>query len=274
MSPQTQTLDVRGMEITLHRAGRGEPVLYLHSASAEARSWPAALDPLAAQYDVVAPVHPGFPGSGGLERIADITDLVLHYVDLLDRLGWRRAHLVGSSLGGWIAAELAALYPERAASSVLAGAAGLWLDEAPMAEVFGVAPGQLAERLFFDQQHPVARMMHAAGETLWDVPPEEVLLAFYQASQATAKVAWNPYFHDPRLEGRLSRITAPTLVLWGAEDRFIPSAYGERYRERIAGAVLRTIPACGHLPVIEQPDTFAREVLGFLTAHRIDASIH
>jgi pimeloyl-ACP methyl ester carboxylesterase len=268
MGASTQTVDVRGIEITLHRGGQGDPLLYLHSASAEATTWNDAFERLAARFDVLAPVHPGFPGSGGLDRIQQVGDLVLHYVDLLNVLAVRRAHVVGSSLGGWIAAELASLYPERVGTLVLAGAAGLWIEGAPIEEVFGIMPGQLAERLFHDQQHPVAQMLHAAGETAFDTPPpEEVLLAFHQATEATARVAWNPYFHNPSLERRLDRIGAPTLVLWGAEDALIPKAHAERYRDRIAGAELRTIDPCGHLPVIERPDAFAAAVLAFLGKH-------
>ena len=262
---------VGGIEVSVQRGGRGEPLLYLHSASAESSSWNAAFAALADRYEVIAPAHPGFPGSGGLDRIDGIQDLVLHYVEMLDGLGLRSVHLVGSSLGGWIAAEIASLYPERAGSLVLAGAAGLWLDEAPMREVFGIPPGELAERLFHDQQHPIAQMLHAAGETTWAVPPDDVLLAFYESAAATARIAWNPYFHNPSLPGRLGRIGAPTLILWGGGDQLIPLAHGERYRDLIRGAELRTIPACGHLPAIERPEAFAAEVVAFLGRHPLPA---
>ena len=272
MSVTTEKRTVRGIEITLHRGGHGEPLLYLHSASAEATLWGEAFERLAQRYDVIVPVHPGFPGSGGLDRIQNVGDLVLHYVDLLDVLRIRRAHVVGSSLGGWIAAELASLYPERIGGLVLVGAAGLWIEGAPIAEVFGVLPGELAERLFHDQQHPVAQMLHAAGASALDAPlPEDVLLAFHQSTEATARVAWNPYFHNPALERRLDRISAPTLALWGAEDKLVPRAHAERYRDRIAGAAVQTIPRCGHLPVLEQPEAFAHDVVGFLTRHPLPA---
>lgn len=271
MTAASETLDVRGIEIMLHRAGRGEPLLYLHSASAEAGAWGEAFERLAQRYDVIVPVHPGFPGSGGLDRIRNVGDLVLHYVDLLNVLRVQPPHVVGSSLGGWIAAELASLYPERIGSLSLVGAAGLWVEGAPIAEVFGVLPGQLAERLFFDQRHPLAQMLHAAGESAFDTPPpEEILLAFHQSTEATARVAWNPYFHNPALERRLDRVTAPTLVLWGGEDQLIPRAHAERYHARIRAAVLRTIPQCGHLPAIERPDQFADEVMAFLAAHPLN----
>lgn len=267
----TEVIDVRGIETTVHRGGQGEPLLYLHSASNEAAVWNEAFELLSKRFEVIVPVHPGFPGSGGLERIQAVGDVVLHYVDLLNTLRLDDVHVVGSSLGGWIGVELASLYPERVANLVMTGAAGLWIDGAPIAEVFGILPGQLAERLFHDQQHPVAQMLHAAGETVFDTPPpEEILIAFHQSSEATARIAWNPYFHNPALERRLDRVSAPTLVLWGAEDTLIPLAHAERYRERIAGALLRTIPNCGHLPVIEQPQAFAQEVLAFLEAHPLN----
>lgn len=273
MTGRTEEVRVRGSAISLQLGGEGEPLLYLHSASAESSTWGPAHEALAEQYALFAPVHPGFPGSGGLERVHGISDLVLHYVDLLDRFGLRRVHVVGSSLGGWIAVELASLYPERVGALVLAGASGLWLDEAPMQEVFGVPPGELAERLFHDQQHPVAQMLHAAGETSWaEPPPDDVLLAFHQSTAATARIAWNPYFHDPSLPGRLDRVSAPTLVLWGADDRLIPIAHGERYRASIRGATLKTISRCGHLPVLERPEEFAREVTAFLRAHPLPRS--
>jgi pimeloyl-ACP methyl ester carboxylesterase len=85
-----------------------------------------------------------------------------------------------------------------------------------------------------------------------------------KAMEATAKVGWNPYLHDPKLEGRLGRVTAPTLVLWGRQDGLVPLAYGERWRDRIAGARLEVIEECGHLPPVERPVEFADAVLRFL----------
>lgn len=265
MSATQFKLDVRGIETSVQRGGRGEPLLYLHSASAESSSWNEAFEGLAKKLDVIAPVHPGFPGSGGLQRINGIADLVLHCVDLMNALSLPCAHIVGSSLGGWIGAEIASLYPERVSSLVLVDAAGLWLDEAPMLEVFGLLPGDLAERLFYDQQHPIAQMLHQMGE-METPPPDDVLLSFYESTAAAARIAWNPYFHDPALERRLDRIIAPTLVLWGAEDGLIPRQHGERYRDRIRDAKLRLIDECGHLPVLEKPRALVDEVTKFIEA--------
>jgi pimeloyl-ACP methyl ester carboxylesterase len=114
-------------------------------------------------------------------------------------------------------------------------------------------------------------MLHVMGEMGWqNPPPEEVLLAFYESTAAAARIAWNPYFHNPALERRLDRISAPTLVLWGAEDRLIPRRHGERYRDRIKDAQLRTIAHCGHLPVLEKPQELVEEVTKFVEGLRTE----
>jgi pimeloyl-ACP methyl ester carboxylesterase len=227
--------------------------------------WLPLFDQLAQHFTVYQPLHPGFGRSGGLEKIDGIEDLVLHYVDVLAALGPHAGpvHVVGSSFGGWIAVELAQRYPYVVRRLVLVGAAGLWLDDAPMAEMFAPAPPELAKLLFFDQRHPLA----VAMTSITDVSqlPEDVVLPLFKAMEALAKVAWNPYFHNPKLERRLDHITAPTLVLWGGQDRLIPLAHGERYAACIPGARLSVVEACGHLPVLEQPDETCALILQFLT---------
>ena len=264
---------VRGIEVTLHSGGSGEPLVYLHSASGEAASWIAPLEALATRFHVYAPVHPGFPGSRGIERIDHIQDLALHYVDLLNDLELERAHLVGSSLGGWIAAEVASLWPERVATLTLVDSAGLWLDEAPPEEIFGVKGDVLAERLFHDQSNPVAQMLRASVNARPEDLPEEFLVGFFQSTEATARVAWNPYLHNPALAARLDRVTSPALVVWGENDRLIPLAYAKRFRDLLThaagGARLVTLPRCGHLPVLEQPEALVREIYAFVEQHPI-----
>ena len=171
--------------------------------------------------------------------------------------------VVGASFGGWIAAEIAALYPERVERLVLVDALGLWIDAAPIGELFGSTPPELAEMLFHDQDHPLAQMLRAMT-SIADVP-EDFAHAQLKALEAAAKVGWNPYMHDPKLEVRLRRVTAPTLVVWGREDRLVPLVYGERYRDRIPGARLEVLPRCGHLPAIERPAELAEVALDFLS---------
>ena len=138
------------------------------------------------------------------------------------------------------------------------------MDAAPIGELFGSTPPELARMIFHDQQHPIAQMMHAM--TNLSEVPEDFAYAQLKALEAAARVGWNPYLHDPKLERRLGRVTAPTLVLWGRQDGLVPLVYGERYRDRIPGARLEVIERCGHLPPIERPAEFAARTLGFLSA--------
>ena len=261
--PDRRMLEVAGKQVRLLVGGSGPPLLYLHGLGGDVE-WLEAHERLAARYSVHLPAHPGFAESTGVEQVDDVFDDVLHYVDLLDTLGLRRVPVVGSSLGGWLAAELAALYPERVERLVLVDAVGLWIDAAPIKELFGSTPPELAAMLYHDQTHPIAQMMRAIT-SIADIP-EEVALPQLRALEAGARIGWNPYLHDPKLEGRLRRVTAPTLVLWGAQDGLVPRVYGERYRDRIKGARLEVIDRCGHLPAIERPEAFAEKVLGFLGA--------
>ena len=118
--------------------------------------------------------------------------------------------------------------------------------------------------IFHDQEHPLAQMMRAMTPTAIAEVPEAFAYAQLKALEASAKIGWNPYLHDPKLERRLRRVRARTLVLWGRQDGLVPLVYGERYRARIPGAVLEVLDRCGHLPPIERPAEFAEAVLRFL----------
>jgi pimeloyl-ACP methyl ester carboxylesterase len=166
---------------------------------------------------------------------------------------------MGTSLGGWIAAEIAALYPKRVAKLVLVDAVGIRIDETPIREMFGTQPADLAKMLFYDQDFPIAAMMRAFDPK---VPlPEEILLPQMKAMEAAAKIGWNPYLHDPKLEPRLCRVTAPTLVVWGKQDGLVPLAYAEKWKRLIKDARVEVIDRCGHLPSLERPDALA-EIAG------------
>jgi pimeloyl-ACP methyl ester carboxylesterase len=263
MSHTTEMLDVRGAPVELRRAGTGPCVLYLHSGIGDV-DWLPVFDQLAEHCTVYHPSHPGFGKSGGLERIDDIDDLVLHYVDVITSLGLhaQSLNLVGSSFGGWVAAEISQRYPQLVQRLVIIDAAGLWIEGAPIGEMFGESPQELSKLLFRNQQHPVALAM--ASITDVSQLPEEVILPQFKAMEAMAKVAWNPYFHNPKLERRLDRIVASTLIVWGGQDRLIPLAHGERYAARIPAARLEVIEDCGHFPVLEQPEAVYRLLVDFL----------
>lgn len=245
-----QTVDVRGRGTHVLRKGSGRPLLYLHSATGE--TWWTDLDEdLARDFDVIHPAHPGYEGTS-LAGIEDVHDLAFHTLDLLDALALDRVAVVGSSLGGWLAAEMALIAGDRIDAMVLVDAAGLG---APALDMWANKPAELADALFADQSHFLAQLLKAIDLSQPQAP--EILMPLLEAQEAAARLGWNPYMHDPKLAGRLHRVRARTLVVWGEADRFIPLAQGEEYARLIPGARLEIIPGCGHLPALERPDALA-----------------
>jgi pimeloyl-ACP methyl ester carboxylesterase len=145
---------------------------------------------------------------------------------------------------------------------VLLDAAGLHVPDAPVVDMWARRPPELADLMFADTSQPVYMMMQSFQPD--SPPPAEVLIPFYQAQHATARVAWNPYLHNPKLPGRLHRVSCPTLVVWGERDGLIPPPHGERYAELIPGARLERMADTGHLPAVERPTELAAILRGFL----------
>jgi pimeloyl-ACP methyl ester carboxylesterase len=271
MMLQESYVDAPIGKIQLFRAGEGPPVVYLHSAGGEAAGL-AALESLADRFDVIAPVFPGYGESEGIDDIDGMEDAVFHLLDLWDLLELDAPAVLGLSLGGWMALELATRYPEKVGSLVLVNPVGLHLDDAPIQEMFGRPPNELAEMLFVDQSHPVAQMMHAMAEFQGDVGkqvdiPLEVVLPVWKSLGATAKLGWDPYLHNPKLRGRLRRITAPTLVVAGAQDGLVPLAHAQTYAKEIPGARLEVIEGAAHWLPFEKPDELTALVSDFAARH-------
>ena len=163
MKESTVTVRDGLFDIKLRTDGSGEPLLFLHGAGG-LRGWDPFLADLAGRYTVYAPAHPGFESSSGLEHVDDVLDLVVYYNDLLDALNIESMHVVGHSMGGMIAAELAALSPHRVRRLVLANPVGLWLENHPVADFFAMTPDQLGIALWHDPQSEVAQAMMAVPE--------------------------------------------------------------------------------------------------------------
>lgn len=264
----TERIDTRVGAVEVQRGGDGPQVVYLHSAQGEGQSL-VFLERLADEHSVVAPMFPGFGESEGLEHIDDMDDAVFHLLDLWDRLELDAPCVVGLSLGGWMGVEMATRYPERVGALVLVNPAGLYLPGHEINDIFGRSPGALAEDIFYDQTHPVAQMMHALNELTADVGkrieiPFEVVKPVATTLAATAKLGWDPYLHNPKIPKRLWRITCPTLVVHGAEDKLIPPAHCAYYAEHIAGARQEHVPEAGHMLPWERPDDLAALVASFL----------
>ena len=265
-TPAEEFLEVPGGRVHMFRAGQGEPLLFLHAAGG-AGAWLDFHRMLAeGGYDVIAPDHPGFGKSDDFPEVEAMDDLVYHYLDLLDALGLERAHVVGASFGGWIAAELAVAAPHRTGSLALLSAAGLRLPEHPVPDIFLMPPAELVATLF---HNPPPAPAPAASAAL-DI---DAVLAAYRDATALARFSWVPFLSNPKLERRLRRITAPTLVVAPSDDRLIPVAHAQRYASRITGARFAEVPDCGHAMYFERPAEFADVVLGFLARNGLSNGV-
>ncbi len=183
-------------------------------------------------------------------------DLAYFYDALMDRLELRSAIVMGTSFGGWIAAELAVLAPHRIDRLVLVDAIGLRVKESPIGDLFAMDPPEMMGALFHDPQ-VAARLF--AGK-----PDVELLVRFHHDEASFARYAWHPFCCNPKLARRLHRITAPTLVLWGEHDRVVPLAHGRRYAELIPNARLEIVPHAAHAVLMERPDAAADAIRRFL----------
>ena len=239
-------------------AGRGAPVVYFHSFHDREPFLPF-LERLAERFTVYAPLHPGTGGSTGVETLDDLGDLTLAYDELLDALDLASAHLVGHFFGAMVAAEVAAVFPGRAARLVLISPLGLWRDDAPSADVATLPPDDLMRAMWADPDSEAARRWAAE-------PADEAAMAAWQIESiqrraAMAKFVWP--IPDKGLRRRLHRVAAPTLVVWGDADRVNPLPYAEEWQHRIKGAAL-SLRRGGHMIHHEAPEAVASAVAEFL----------
>lgn len=258
LGPERPTIEVL-------EAGDGPPLLFLHGAGG-IPVWEGVLPLLARRYHVHAPLLPGYGQSTGLDLLDDQLALFLHGFDVLEALGLERPYVVGESMGGWMAAEMAALRPKEIGRLALAAPVGLWRDEAPVPDMFGMMTHELVPYLFHDPDCPPAQRMLGIQALLSDRDDRteeqvEFLLALARGFRTAAKFLFPIPEHG--LEKRLGRITAPTLIVWGTGDRFVQPLYARIFADAIPGARLALIEAAGHLVGLERPEPYAEAVIGW-----------
>jgi pimeloyl-ACP methyl ester carboxylesterase len=258
MTSRSFLLDVAGghRRIRVFEAGdgAGKPLVFLHGAGGVAEDSPLLAALAARHWHVFAPLLPGYGDSEGGETLPDMLAVTLHSFDVIDALGLDRPVLVGHSMGGMIAAEMAAVAPREVERLGLIAPAGLWLDDDPIPDLFAKLPHELPALLFHDPA--LGERVMAPGGDLDDPKFLEPFL-IRNARQLTMASKLLFPIPDRGLAERLYRIRARTIIVWGADDRFIPPAYGKAFRRGIAGAELVTVPQAGHMAIIEQPEAAA-----------------
>ena len=257
----SRTIQTRkGIQSEVREAGSGAPLVYLHGAGGLLAQEPL-LERLAERYHIYAPVWPGYGAEPTEDLIEDMLDFTLHGWDVIEALKLERPHLAGHSMGGMIAAEMAVLNPRGLDRLVLIDAAGLWLDEHPIPDIFSIMPFQLPGLLFHDPKQGEAILTGGV-----DFSDSQALTNFMVGNARRLGTAGKILFPIPnrRLSKRLYRLTNPTLVIWGDDDRLIAPVYAGRWLELVPQATKAMIAAAGHMAPYEQPEAVADAILAFL----------
>jgi pimeloyl-ACP methyl ester carboxylesterase len=264
---ETRTIETRrGIKSSVRVAGPsgGRAVVYLHGAGGLLPQEPV-LERLAARFRVYAPVWPGYETYATEDALEDMQDFALHGWDVVEALGIEEPPiLVGHSMGGMIAAEMACCAPSpsrQVRRLVLLSAAGLWMDEHPIPDLFGTTPFELPALLFHD---PAAGAKLLTGG--FDFSNMDALKEFLIGNARRLGTAGKILFPIPnrRVSKRLYRMTAPALVVWGESDKLMPPVYAERWRELLPDARVVRVPGAGHMLPYEQPAAVADAVEQFL----------
>jgi pimeloyl-ACP methyl ester carboxylesterase len=256
---QRRSIAIAGVELDLFEDGNGPPLLFLHSAQGFAPEHPY-VPRLSADRRLIAPSHPGFGKSSLPDWIDAIDDIAYIYLELLDRLNLKQLDVIGCSVGGWIAAELATKSPASVRKLVLVGPVGVKtgpIDRLDIPDIFAIPQSEMERLLFHDPER-----MRVDPSRLTD----EQLAISVRNRETLALLSWEPYMHNPKLLHRLHRVTAPTLFLRGESDGLVSADYLAAYARLMPNASTDMIVAAGHAPQMEQPEAFTKKVLAFLGA--------
>ncbi len=254
----TTTLIMAGsgsVDVTFDERGQGRPFLLLHGGGGPLTvAGFAELLAVRGGARVFTPTHPGFGGTPRPDGLTSIPGLATLYRDLLDQLDLHDVTVIGNSIGGWIAAELAVLGSPRITSIVLVDAVGIEVEGHPVTDIFPLSLDELSKLSYHD---PGAFRIDPTAMT-------EAQRAGLAANRAAlALYGGQPPKTDPTLRDRLGQIALPALVLWGDSDQIVDPDYGRAFAAAIPGARFQLLPATGHLPQIETPEQLLRAIRDF-----------
>lgn len=258
--PAERQVVVGGHPHRILESGSGDPLVFFAGVGGLPR-WIPFLEKLAATRRVIVPSLPGFPGASEFRHLDEYYDWVMAALELLERLGVEPVDLIGSSVGGALAAELAAVAPQRIRRLVLVAPFGIYDDRDPSTDIWAQPPGpdSLPQLLCQNPQ---------AWDALWELPegedPVEWRILLGRAMEAAARYLFP--MGDTRILRRLYRVAQPTLLIRGVNDRIMPRSYQERFAAAISGPVTRAeIQDAGHLAELDAPENVALRIDAFLT---------
>ena len=248
-------VDCAGSKLHLMRAGKGRPMLVLHHETGTLDRLPF-YDALAERHDVLVPHHPGYGKSERPDWMRSSRDIAVIYRGLLSDLKLQGAALIGLGFGGWIAAEMASMAPADLHRLVLVGAMGIKPPEGDILDLAVTGYIDYARAGFHDQ---------AAFDRVYGAEPStDQLEAWDICREMSFRIAWKPYMYSQTLPYLLGAVRAPSLLVWGDDDRVVPVSAGKRYLAALPNARLEIVKACGHFVEMEQPDALARLITTFI----------
>ena len=253
---ELKTVQTQHAPVRYYEGGSGPDLLFLHSAGGVTEQDPL-LNILAKTHHVYAPLVPGYGDSEECPEIRDMLDFTLHAWDVVAALGLKDPILVGHSMGGMIAAEMAAVSPNDVSRLALIAPAGLWDDDHPVPDLFATLPFEMPALLFHDAEAGAAMM--TAGRNVED---PGFLQAYLVTNARQLGMAGRILFPIPErgLAQRLYRIKARTILVWGDSDKLIPPVYAHAFKKGIKGAELVSIPEAGHMVILEKTAAVAEAV--------------
>ncbi len=247
---------IQEVKLEVEERGRGRPLLLLQGEETHEAEM-KFVDELAGKFRVIIPWPPGYGRSTRPDTIQNMDDIAYLYLELLERMDLKKVLVLGFSMGGWIAAEMASKDCSRLSKLMLVNAFGIKTGGPLKRDIQDIyyLPVEKVTRLKFHSAKNDPRDFHAM--------PDKAVHRIAQHRETTARLCWEPYMHNPHLKLRLSRVSVPTLVLWGKSDGIIKPAYGKAYAKAIPKARFKLIEKAGHLPHIEQPAAVTREINRF-----------
>jgi pimeloyl-ACP methyl ester carboxylesterase len=249
--------DGQAVELAISDIGDGQPFLLLHGGAGPA-SVAAFADLLCQTHGarVLSPTHPGFNSTIRPDDVDQMRDVATLYVQVLEQLDLTDVTVIGNSIGGWIAAELALLHSPRVTRLVLVDAVGLQIDDHPIVDFFSLTMDQVADLSYAEPDRFRINLEAMSADQREAMAANRATLLTYGGSSMA----------DAGLLARLDDVEAPTLVVWGAADRIVPPEHGRAYADHIPGAQLAVVENAGHLPQLEAPDRLLSLVWDFAHA--------
>jgi pimeloyl-ACP methyl ester carboxylesterase len=239
-----EELTIDGVKTVVHTAGKGEPLVVFHGAGTVdgfdfAGAW-------ADKYRVIVPYHPGFGESGDDPTFTDIHDYVMHYLELFDALKIDTMHLVGLSMGGYLAARFASEHGHRINKLVLIAPYGLHVPEHPTVDVIAIPGEEILSMLVSN--------FEAVKKHLPEKPDPDFIAARYREATSFARLFWE-HPTDPKFPRHLHRVKMPTLIVWGEEDKLIPVQQAQVWRKLVPNAEVMIVKGAGHIVQSDKPET-------------------